>query len=232
MASPTVAAFNAAGSYPSGLAANDLLILAQYIEPANEASGTATYGTVTPPAGFASWPGSPVGSNDANILTQNTNRLYLAYKWATGSESGAVAWTVGGGDFTGPGTAVIAVRGATDTTGGHSGTPNMVQNSATDNGSTTTTTFPSVSVAAPALSLALLWLVSWDAAVPFPDPPTGWTDIYNQGPPFACQQTVTTAATLTEAVPFGSEAQPHISWLIALSAATGSPNTSNFFMGG
>ena len=162
---PTIAASDTGNTVPTGVVAGDLILYAAYMEPANEGNGSATYGTITPPLGFTTLPISPVSSNDANLTTSNTQRSYVAYKWAVGTESGATAdfsSNLGSGVYYEP-CGVVVIRGAVDTSGGTSGTPFFEQNSAgTASGAGN---FPTVSLTTAAADSLLVWFgTDWDSS--------------------------------------------------------------------
>lgn len=230
----SVVAVNSSNTYPTGLAANDLLIMAVYVEPDAEASGSANYGTsISQPSGWTMFSQAPLNSNDANLTTQNTNRMYFCYKWSTGSESGAVSWTItstGGTDVvTATGTqthsgvymefgGIVDLRGITDTTSGNSGTPNMVFTSAVNNGSTGISAYPAVSASAPAGSVALLFGETWDSVAPTAG---SWTEQYGSVNTvlYAFTDVFASAGSTPSTPTFALQAEPTISCLMVLSAA-------------
>lgn len=153
----TSAASEALPTVTGGYQAGDLIIHQVYLEPQNESSSTATYNTPTPTTGYSWIPGTPVNSDDADMQTNITQRAYVEYKWATGSETAGttIPITGTGGDWYGD-AGTIVIRGADpgalpyaeEATGGNVG------------GST----FPSLSLTAGGANNLLMYLgTSWDS---------------------------------------------------------------------
>jgi hypothetical protein len=77
---------------PADTQAGDLQILIAHVEPSDQASGSATYGTITAPTGFTAVSGSPWNTNDSHLTTQNTERMYMWYGYA--SIGGSQTYTI------------------------------------------------------------------------------------------------------------------------------------------
>lgn len=62
--------------------AGDLVVVIGYIEPANQQTASATYGTLSVSAGINVAPGFPIDTDDATITTSPTHRMYVGYYYA------------------------------------------------------------------------------------------------------------------------------------------------------
>lgn len=71
----------------------DLVIIAGYVEPANEGNSSATFGTTALPPGVSLLPGFPVETDASDITTGNDHRLYVWYYYATVSGSQSLTFT-------------------------------------------------------------------------------------------------------------------------------------------
>jgi len=142
----------------SNTAIGDLLLLCAYIEPANESMSSAAYGTFTPPAGFtlATW--EPISSNDQHLTTEDTNRQYVWWGYAT--TAGAQIYTVSAPSsaFYYADTAVVTVEGYAASGDPFADAPST----ATYGDGSNVTAYPSVSVMPAANETGFLWLgTSW-----------------------------------------------------------------------
>lgn len=124
---------------PASVAANDVIVLPMYVEVAQ---------TVTPSAGFAEAPNSPV-----TIAGTQPHTLHVFWKRATGADSGTYAFTVAAGLAWRTGAAMRITGCAT------SGSPFDVTTSA-NNSAITITATPGVSVTTTGVDRLLVWAAS------------------------------------------------------------------------
>lgn len=137
---------------PSATQAGDLVIVAGYAEPANERTGSASFGTFTLPTGFTAVSGFPIESNAANITTQDDMRLYAWYGYAASTGTQSLTFTATTGVYWG--LAAVLIRG-----GATAGNP------LSDTASTATIAYGATATSTPPVSLTLggpnslvLWL--------------------------------------------------------------------------
>ena len=138
---------------PETTQAGDLLLILVYIEPDHEASTAAAYPTLAAPSGFTLASFSPLDTNDANMTTEYTNRVYVWWGYAQlpGAQAYAVTPT---GTFHYADTLVVSVDGyATSGNPFADSTQVAIYGYGPD-----VSNFPQVSLAPSAANTALLWV--------------------------------------------------------------------------
>jgi hypothetical protein len=166
---PSTSAISATASASTKV--GDLILICIYIEPTEESSAMAAYPAFTLPSGFsvASW--EPISSNDANLTTEETNRQYVFWGYAT--TAGAITYSVATTASGYIATAIVTVHGAAT-----SGNPFAdVPSKASYGDGAAVSVFPSVSVTPAANGTGFLWFgTAWSLGGHFGNP-VGFTSL-------------------------------------------------------
>lgn len=145
------------------------MVIAGYIEPANEGSLSATYGNLVAPPGATLVPGFPIETDASDMTTGDDHRLYVWYYYAP--TSGSQTLTFNDDHSLYWGFAAVNIRG-----GAVSGNPLADKAStATASRIANTSTTPPVSLELGGANSLVLWVFTdWDGSAPS-TPPTGYT---------------------------------------------------------
>lgn len=153
--------------------AGDLIVIAEYIEPANEGSASATYGTVTLPAGVTLFPGFPVETDAAGITTGYDHRLNVYYYYAQANGSETLTFNYSENVYAG--LACVTIEGAAT-----SGNPlvELSTNAISRDASSSAPGTPAVALNLAKPNSLVLWICGdWAGGEPNGQAPVGYTNI-------------------------------------------------------
>ncbi len=155
---------------PSSTQVGDLTIIVGYVEPYNEATSTATFGTFTLPTGVTLASGFPIETNPSTLTSANDHRMYVWYYYAT--TAGVATLTFSNSSNIYWGLASVTVRGGPTSGDPFADTPSTAVVATNASGVTST---PPVALTLGGPNSLVLWAYT-DWVGPNPSYPTGFTD--------------------------------------------------------
>lgn len=153
--------------------AGDLIIIAEYIEPANEGTANATYGTVVLPPGVTLFPGFPVETDASGVTTGYDHRLNVYYYYAQTNGSETLTFTYSDNVYVG--LACVTIEGALT-----SGNPlaELSTNAISRDASSSAPGTPAVSLTLAKPNSLVLWICGdWTGGEPNDQAPVGYTNV-------------------------------------------------------